>query len=391
VPPVEPFRVEVPEPVLADLRRRLQAVRWPEPSPGEPWAQGTDLAELQDLCAYWADGFDWRRVEAQLNAIPQFVARAGGHPLHFWHVRSPVGDALPLVIHHGWPSTVAEFSKIVGPLTDPVAHGGRADDAFHVVCPSLPGFAFSGPTLEPGWTPHRIAGASAELMALLGYHRYGAQGGDWGAMVASQLGLLDTGRVVGIHLNMVIAPPPGDGDPMAGLDDDERRLIGEMRARGRDETGYGKIQGTRPQSVSVGLNDSPAGLAAWILEKFRAWGDCGGPDGRRVLERRFTRDELLTCITIYWVTGTIASANRIYAETRRGGPGSSLPLSKVPVPMGYARFPADGFTPPRAWVERLYDVHRWTEMAEGGHFPALEVPGLLVDDIRAFFRPLRRP
>jgi microsomal epoxide hydrolase len=194
---------------------------------------------------------------------------------------------------------------------------------------------------------------------------------------------------VGIHLNMVIAPAPKDGDPMAGLTDEERAQVAEMHARGRDEMGYQQIQGTRPQSVSVGLNDSPAALAAWIVEKYRAWGDCATGEGTRDVERRFTKDELLTCITIYWVTGTIAAANRLYAETRRGGAGGSLPTAKVPVPMGYARFPGDGFTPPRAWVERLYDVRRWTVMPRGGHFPALEEPALLVEDVRAFFRPLR--
>jgi microsomal epoxide hydrolase len=386
---VEPFRIDVAEPVLDDLRRRLRATRWPDPAVGEPWAEGTDLAYLRELCEYWLDGFDWRRVESELNAFPQFTTTIDGQRIHFVHVESPHDGALPLVIHHGWPGTFAEFVEILAPLTDPVAHGGRAEDAFHVVCPSLPGFGFSDPPREPGWTPHRIAGAAAELMRRLGYERYGAQGGDWGAMVSSQLGLVDPGAVVGIHLNMVIAPAPRDGDPMAGLSERERRQVDEMRARGRDETGYQQIQGTRPQSVSVGLNDSPVGLAAWIVEKYRAWGDCVRPDGVRDVEHRFTKDTLLTCITIYWVTGTIGSANRLYAETRRGGAGASLPTMRVPVPMGYARFPGDGFLPPRAWVERLYDVRRWTELAEGGHFPALEVPQLLVQDVRAFFAPLR--
>ena len=359
---IEPFRIDVPEAVLDDLRDRLLATRWPDPGTGEAWAQGTDLDYLRELCRYWADGFDWRRVEAQLNALPQFVTSIDGQRLHFVHARSPHPGALPLVIHHGWPGTFAEFADIVGPLTDPVAHGGDASDAFDVVCPSLPGFIFSGPPREPGWTPHRIAGAADQLMERLGYGRFGAQGGDWGAMVASQLGLVSPNRVVGIHLNMVIAPPPRDGDPMAGLTDDERERIERMRAAGRGEMGYQQIQGTRPQSVSVGLNDSPAGLAAWLVEKYRAWGDCVRPDGVRDVEHRFSKDVLLTCITLYWVTGTIASANRIYAETRRAGAGSSLPTTPVPVPMGYARFPGDGFMPPRAWVERLYDVHRWTEM-----------------------------
>lgn len=386
---IESFRIDVADDVLDDLRRRLRATRWPEPAPAAQWEQGTDVDYLRELCAYWADGFDWRRVEAELNAWPQFVADVQGQRIHFLHARSPHADALPLVIHHGWPGTFAEFAKVLAPLTDPTAHGGRAEDAFHVVCPSLPGFGFSPPPRESGWTPHRIAGAASDLMLALGYERFGAQGGDWGSMVSSQLGLVDPEHVVGIHLNMVIAPPPRDGDPMAGLTERERALVAEMRLRGKSEMGYQQIQGSRPQSVSVGLNDSPAALAAWLVEKYRAWGDCDDGDGGRDVERRFTKDELLTCITIYWVTGTIASANRLYAETRRAGQGASLPMSPVPVPMGYARFPGDGFAPPRAWVAQLYDVRHWTEMPEGGHFPALEVPGLLVDDIRTFFRPLR--
>jgi pimeloyl-ACP methyl ester carboxylesterase len=386
---VTPFRIAVDDAVLDDLRRRLDQTRWPEPATAEPWAQGTDLRYLRELCEYWATAFDWRRVERELNQLPQFTTSIDGQRIHFVHAESPHPGALPLVIHHGWPGTFAEFAKVVGPLVDPVAHGGAAEDAFHVVCPSLPGFGFSEPPREPGWTPHRIAGAASELMRRLGYERYGAQGGDWGAMVSSQLGLVDPDHLVGIHLNMVIAPPPRDGDPMAGLTEEERARIVEMRARGRDEMGYQQIQGTRPQSVSVGLNDSPSALAAWIVEKYRAWGDCASTDGTRDVERRFTKDELLTCVTIYWATQTIGSANRLYAETRRGGAGGSLPTSPVPVPMGYARFPGDGFMPPRAWVERLYDVRRWTEYPEGGHFPALEVPNLLVEDVRAFFRPFR--
>ncbi|HEX7096746.1 MAG TPA: epoxide hydrolase [Acidimicrobiales bacterium] len=386
---IEPFRIDVPDAVLDDLRARIRATRWPEPAPGEPWAQGTDLAYLRELCEHWADEFDWRRVEAQLNRLPQFVTSIEGQRLHFVHVRSPHEGALPLVLSHGWPGTFAEFVDVIGPLTDPTAHGGDAADAFHVVCPSLPGFVFSGPTREPGWTPHRMAGALVELMDALGYEHFGAQGGDWGAMVSSQLGQVAPHRVVGIHLNLVIAPPPRDGDPMAGLSEREREQVESMRARGRDEMGYQQIQSTRPQTLSVGLNDSPVGLAAWIVEKYRAWGDCVRPDGVRDVERRFSKDTLLTCVTLYWITSTIASANRLYAEARRAGVGASRPEGRVPVPMGYARFPADGFTPPRAWVERQYDVVHWSELPEGGHFPALEVPQLLVDDIRTFFRPLR--
>jgi microsomal epoxide hydrolase len=258
-----------------------------------------------------------------------------------------------------------------------------------VVAPSLPGFGFSGPTTRTGWTPRRIAEAIAETMRRLGYDRYGAHGGDWGAMVSSQLGLIDPEHCVGVHLSMVIAPkpqaPPTDqaGGVSEELSPTEQADLDRMYAAGRDQMGYQRIQATRPQTLSVGLMDSPIGLAAWIVEKFRAWSDCGGD-----IETRFTKDELLTNLTIYWVTGTIASANRIYAETRRAGAGASLPDARVSVPMGYTKFPGDAFKPPRRWVEALYDVRRWSEVDGGGHFPALEVPALLSEEIRAFFRSL---
>lgn len=377
---VEPFTMHVEDAVLDDLRMRLGRTRWPGPGLGAPWSQGTDLATLQELCAHWAGAYDWRAAEARANAWPQVRTSIDGQPVHAFHVRSPEPTARPLVVLHGWPSVNTEFLGLLGPLTDPVAHGGSAADAFHVVAPSLPGFGWSGPTRRPGWTPHRIAGAVVELMARLGYDRFVAHGGDWGAMVCSQLGLHFPDRVAAIHLNLVIAPPPKGADPLAGLTDVERARVADMHARGRDEMGYQQIQATRPASLSAGLHDSPAGLAAWLLEKYRAWGDCHGD-----VWSRFTPDELCTVATTYWATGTIHSANRIYAETRRAGPGASLPLEPVPVPMGYSRFPADGFAPPRAWVERLYDVRSWVEHDEGGHFPALEVPGLLVDDLRTCF------
>ena len=381
---MHPFTIDVADVVLRDLSARLGRTRWPDAGLGEPWAQGTDLAVLQELCAYWQDGFDWRGAEESYNRWPQVLTEVDGQPIHLFHVRSPHADALPLVLLHGWPSVNTEFIELLGPLTDPVAHGGRADDAFHVVCPSLPGFGWSGPTRGPGWTPHRIAGALVEVMSRLGYQRFVAQGGDWGAMVASQLGLHFADRVAAIHLNMVIAPPPRDGDPMAGLSAAELEQISGMRARGGEEMGYQQIQATKPASVSAGLNDSPAGLAAWLIEKYRAWGDCHGE-----LASRFSADTLCALLTTYWTTGTIHSANRIYAETRRAGAGASLPKTKVSVPMGYSRFPADGFAPPRAWVEQLYDVRSWVEHDEGGHFPALEVPSLLLADLRAFFAGYR--
>jgi len=379
---VQPFEIAVPESVLDDLRRRLRRARWPEALAGSPWQLGTDVGYLKELVDYWIDGFDWRRIEAELNRFDQFTTEVEGQRLHFVHQRAATDDALPIILLSGWPSTFAEFAKVVPLLTE-------GTPQFHVVAPSLPGFGFSGPTTATGWTPRRIASAIAETMHRLGYPRYGAHGGDWGAMVSSQLGLIDSAHCVGVHLSMVIAPKPpkppttSEGDASDELSPAEQAELDRMYAAGRDQMGYQRIQSTRPQTLSVSLIDSPIGLAAWIVEKFRSWSDCDGD-----IERRFTKDELLTNLTIYWVTGTIASANRIYAETRQAGFGASLPAAKVPVPMGYVKFPGDAFKPPRRWVEQLYDVRRWSEVDAGGHFPALEVPELLSDEIRAFFRSL---
>jgi pimeloyl-ACP methyl ester carboxylesterase len=380
----EPFRVDVPEAVLDDLRARLASTRWPTPSPAVPWRDGTELAYLQDLCGYWASGFDWRAAEARLNRWPQFRVTLDGQPVHYLHVRSPVESARPLLIVHGWPGSVAEFLDVVDPLVDPAAHGGDPADAFHVVAPSLPGYGFSGPTLEPGWTSARIASAFAALMTGLGYDRFGAQGGDWGSTVVTALAGLVPERLSGIHLNMVVVSKPRHlPDPMAGVTDDELAAMAAMHERGAEEMGYGAIQGTRPQTLGFGLHDSPAGLAAWIVEKFRAWSDCDGD-----VERSFTRDQLLTNITIYWVTGTITSSMRLYRESRLAGRPRDVGARPQAVPMGFARFPGDGFQFPRAWVEQVYDVRHWTDMPRGGHFAAMEEPELFVDDVRAFFRSL---
>jgi microsomal epoxide hydrolase len=377
-PLVRPFEIAVPDAVLDDLHRRLRRARWPEPSPSPPWLLGTEAGYLEELVDYWIHDFDWRRVEAELNRLDQFTTEVDGQRLHFVHQRAAVDDALPIVLLSGWPSTFAEFAKVVPLFTG-------ATPPFHVVAPSLPGFGFSGPTTATGWTPRRIAGAIAETMQRLGYDRYGAHGGDWGAMVCSQLGLTDPTHCVGVHLSMVMAPkPPADETGASDeLSPTEQGELARMFAAGRDQMGYQRIQSTRPQTLSASLMDSPIGLAAWIVEKFRAWSDCDGD-----IESRFTKDELLTNLTIYWVTDTIASANRIYAETSRAGFGASLPATRVPVPMGYTKFPGDAFKPPRRWVERLYDVHRWSEVDEGGHFPALEVPELLAAEVRAFFRSI---
>jgi microsomal epoxide hydrolase len=385
-PLVHPFEIAVPDAVLDDLRRRLRRARWPAATAGSPWLLGTDLEYLRELVDYWIEQFDWRRIEADLNRLDQFTTEVDGQRVHFVHQRAASEDARAVVLLSGWPSTFAEFAKVVPLLTE-------GSPSFHVIAPSLPGFGFSGPTTATGWTPRHIAEAIAETMRRLGYTRYGAHGGDWGAMVSSQLGLIDPTHCMGVHLSMVIAPKPRPAggrtgpDPAAdappALSPAEQADLDRMYSAGRDQMGYQQIQSTSPQTLSAGLMDSPTGLAAWIVEKFRAWSDCDGD-----IESRFTKDELLTNLTIYWATGTIASANRIYAETRRAGAGASLPQSKVPVPMGYVKFPGDAFKPPRRWVEELYDVQRWSEVDEGGHFPALEVPELLAGEIRAFFRSL---
>ena len=378
------FEIRVPDEVLGDLRERLARTRWPDQIAGSGWDYGTDLGYLKELCGYWREGFDWRAQEARLNRFEQFRTEIDGQPLHFVHQRSRHAAALPLLLIHGWPGSVAEFTKLIDPLVDPEAHAGDVRDAFHVVCPSLPGYGFSGPTRTPGWDIRRMAEALAKLMARLGHGRYGAQGGDWGAVAATQLGLLDAEHLAGIHLNMVIAgPPEGDPDPLRGTTPEERERLAAMDRFEAEETGYQRIQGTRPQTLGYGLNDSPAGLAAWIVEKFRAWSDCGGD-----VESRFTKDELLTNITLYWVTQTINSSTRLYCETMRSGRWG-LTGHRVRVPTGCAIFPKDTLHAPRRWAEAHYDVRRWSVMPSGGHFAALEEPRALVAEIRAFFRELR--
>ncbi|NUU23926.1 MAG: epoxide hydrolase [Streptomycetaceae bacterium] len=370
------FRIAVPDAVLADLRERLARTRWPEPVPGTGWDAGTDTDYLRDLCAYWEKEYDWRRHEAELNAYPQFLTEIDGQPIHFLHARSTDPHALPLIVSHGWPGSVAEFLKIIGPLTEP------GPDAFHVVCPSLPGYGWSSPVREPGWGPTRIAHAFAELMARLGYDRYGAQGGDWGSMVSTELARAYPERLAGLHLNLIIAGPGPDDDP-ADFTEAERASLARMKELGRDEAGYLRQQATKPYTLGHGLVDSPAGLASWIVEKFRGWSDCGGD-----VEASYTRDELLTNITLYWVTATAHSAARIYYENARAA--GSVRGGRVEVPTGYAYFPGEKLsTPSRRWAERRFAIAHWTDMPSGGHFAAMEQPELLAEDVRAFFRPLR--
>jgi pimeloyl-ACP methyl ester carboxylesterase len=378
---IQPFKIEVPEAVLEDLRRRLAQTRWPDQVNDENWTYGTDLSYLKELCEYWKDRYDWRAREAELNRFSQFTTKIDDLNIHFIHVRSREPDALPLIITHGWPGSVVEFLKIIDPLTDPVAHGGEARDAFHVVCPSLPGYGFSGAAVKPGMGPEQIAGIQAELMARLGYDRYGAQGGDWGAMVSTFMGAKDAEHCIGIHLNMVAAGPPDNvEDPFAGLTQQELKWLEENQKFQSEEMGYFHIQSTRPQSIGYGLNDSPSGLAGWIVEKFRIWSDCNGD-----VESKYTKDELLTNIMLYWVTGTITSSMRLYFEAVRAGLG----VGTSGVPMGGAIFPKDVVKIPRSWAEKQYNLVHWTEMPLGGHFAAMEEPGLLTQDIRRFFRLVR--
>jgi microsomal epoxide hydrolase len=378
---ISPFVVSVPDAALSDLDERLS--RWRRPNRViAGWEQGTELTYLEELVGYWRDGYDWRTEERRLNGVNHFLTNHEGQRIHFIHARSPHEGALPLILIHGWPGSVVEFLDAIGPLTDPVASGGDPDDAFHVVAPSLPGYGFSGPTSEPGWHPRRIAGAFARLMADLGYRRYGVQGGDGGSVVGANLADLNGPHVAGLHLNFVAAGRPEGEDP-AALTDEERRDLDNLRAWRRTGAGYQEIQATRPQTLGYALEDSPAGLAAWIIEKFRAWSDCDGD-----VERSFTKDQLLTNVMLYWVTGTATSSTRLYYEMRRAG-ASAVPQAFIEVPTGVARYAGEVTRVPRRWVEGRYHVTHWAEIGRGGHFAAMEVPGLFVDDVRRFFRTVR--
>jgi epoxide hydrolase len=376
---IRPFRIDIPEEDLIDLRERLARTRWPEAETVDDWSQGIPLAYVQDLCTYWATKYDWRATEQRLNAFPQFLAELDGLDIHFLHVRSPEPDALPLVITHGWPGSVVEFHKVIGPLTDPVAHGGDASDAFHVVCPSLPGYGFSDRPTRSGWKTPRIAQAWSTLMARLGYDRYGAQGGDWGASVTTSIGQQDTNHVVGIHLNMVIAFPDGDmGEPT----EVELAALASLTHYQQQESGYSTQQSTRPQTVGYGLVDSPAGQAAWIIEKFWAWTDCDGHP-----ENVLTRDEMLDNVMLYWLPATGASSARLYWESFND---FTTKLGKVTVPVGVAMFPKEIIRPSRRWAEsRFADIRQWNELEKGGHFAAFEQPEAFVDEVRSFFRQVR--
>jgi epoxide hydrolase len=382
---VTSFRIEIPEADLRDLRDRLGRTRWPEREPVEDWSQGVPLAYLRDLCRYWAEEYDWRATEARLNSLPQFRTVIDGLGIQFAHMRSPHPDALPLVMTHGWPGSIVEFLKVIGPLTDPAAHGGDASDAFDVVCPSLPGFGFSDKPTRPGWGIERIAGAWIELMVRLGYERYGAQGSDWGTSISALVGQRDPGHVVGIHLTPPLAPP--DPATFDDLTERERAALSSLEHAAEWESGYSREQATRPQTIGYALVDSPAALAAWIVEKFWSWTDCDGHP-----ENVLTRDELLDNLMLYWLPRTGASSARLYWESIRQVDAwiSGTATDTITIPTGCSIFPRELQRPSRRWAEkRFLDIRYWNEPERGGHFAAFEQPEIFVEEVRAFFRLLR--
>jgi epoxide hydrolase len=379
------FRIRIPQDTLRDLRERLTRTRWPEAETVTDWSQGVPLSYLRELCRYWADGYDWRATEQRLNSLPQFRTELDGLGIHFLHVRSPHPDALPLVLTHGWPGSIVEFLKVIGPLTDPTAHGGQVTDAFHLVCPSLPGYGFSDKPARPGWGVERIAGAWARLMARLGYERYGAQGGDWGTSVSTAIAQQDPEHVVGIHLTPPLAPP--DPATFDDLTDAERDALAALEHAAEWDSGYSQEHATRPQTIGYGLVDSPAALCAWIVEKFWAWTD---HDGR--LESVLSRDELLDNVMLYWLPGTGASSARLYWQSIRAvNQAIAGAISDtVGVPTGCSIFPKELQRPSRRWAARRFsDIRYWNQLDKGGHFAAFEQPELFVNEVRSFFRLVR--
>jgi epoxide hydrolase len=382
---VAPFRIQIPQADLRDLRERLARTRWSEAETVTDWSQGVPRRYLQELCRYWAEGYDWRATEARLNGLPQFRTVLDGLGIHFLHVRSPHQEALPLIITHGWPGSIVEFLKVIGPLADPTGHGGEAADAFHLVCPSLPGYGFSDKPTQPGWGVERIANTWARLMARLGYRRYGAQGGDWGTSVSTSIAQQDPEHVAGIHLNPPLAGP--DPATLDDLTEGERAALASLEHAAEWDSGYSQEHATRPQTIGYALVDSPAALCAWIVEKFWAWTDCDGHP-----ENVLTRDELLDNVMLYWLPGTGASSARLYWESirqvNRWISGSTD--DTVAVPTGCSIYPKELQRPSRRWAEkRFLDIRYWNELDKGGHFAAFEQPELFVNEVRAFFRLVR--
>jgi pimeloyl-ACP methyl ester carboxylesterase len=394
--PVRPFRIDVPEEQLADLRRRVLATRWPDRETVSDQSQGAQLKKLQELVRYWGTDYDWRKAEAKLNALPQFMTTIDGVDIHFIHIRSRHKDALPLIVTHGWPGSIIEQLKIIGPLTDPTAHGGSAEDAFDVVIPSLPGYGFSGKPTGTGWDPDHIARAWAELMQRVGYTRYVAQGGDWGTPISSAMARQAPAGLLGIHINLPATVPPevaaalGGGPVPAGLSEKERAVLDALMASGKNgNLAYFTMMTARPQTVGYGATDSPAGLAAWILVHpgFAQWTYGADP------EKSPTRDDVLDNITLYWLTNTATSSARLYWENGARGSvivAAAQKTAEISLPVAITVFPEDVYRPPETWARRAYrNLIYFHEVDKGGHFAAWEQPELFTDELRVAFRSLR--
>jgi epoxide hydrolase len=375
---IRPFKIHVEHAELEDLKRRLRSTRWPDEQTVGDWSQGIPLDYVQKVCDYWAREYNWRKTEARLNAPPQFQTDLDGVSIYFLHIRSRHDDALPLILTHGWPGSIIEFLKVLPALTDPTAHGGQAGDAFHVVCPALPGYGFSGKPKQNGWTAEKIARAWSQLMLRLGYQRYYAQGGDWGALVTTAIALQDTEHCHGIHLNMPMVRP--DPATMSSLTDEEKDALAGIQHYQDWDSGYSKQQSTRPQTLGYGLADSPAGQAAWILEKFWAWTDCNGNP-----ENVLTRDEMLDDVMLYWLPNAAASSARLYWESF-----NKINNDPVRIPVGCSVFPKEIFRVSRRWAEKRYpNLVYWNKLDKGGHFAAFEQPELFVRELRACFGKMR--
>jgi pimeloyl-ACP methyl ester carboxylesterase len=378
---IRPFRIDIPQADLNDLRGRLARTRWIDDLPGTGWERGVPSSYLQDLAAYWAAKFDWRAAEAELNEYPQFITTIDGQNVHFLHVRSARPDAMPLLLIHGWPGSPADFLGVIRALTDPQ----DADaPAFHLVIPSLPGHGFSGPITEPGWNDGRVAAALAELMARLGYDRYGVHGGDHGAFLGPRIGRVDAGHVIGVHANALVTFPTGDPADMAALTDADKQRLAAMKQYQDDGSAYMQLAGSRPNTIAQLLADSPAGQLGWIIEKYKEWTD----QAHELPEQAIDRDKILTTVTIYWLTDTARSVANFYYE-RFHDATMFAPRPKGTVPTGVAVFTTADFAI-RRFAEKAHNITHWSEFYSGGHFPALEVPALLAGDIREFFHSLTR-
>ncbi|MFB8279957.1 epoxide hydrolase family protein [Nocardia colli] len=379
---IRPFRIEIPQADLDDLRDRLARTRWIDDLPGTGWERGVPAAYLKELAGYWAEEFDWRATEAELNAYPQFSTTIDGQNVHFLHIRSAEADATPLLLLHGWPSSVIDFLDVIGPLTDPKAHGAPDAPAFHLVIPSLPGHGFSGPITEAGWDDGRVAAALAELMARLDYDRYGVQGGDHGAFIAPKLGRVDAGHVLGVHVNALVIFPTGDPADLAALTGAERQRLARRKIFQDDGAAYMNLKGSRPNTIAQLVADSPAGQLGWIVEKYKEWVD----QANDLPEQAIGKDRLLANVSVYWFTATARSVANFYYE-RFHDASLFAPQPKGTVPTGVAVF-KDGDYAIRRFAERAHNITYWSEFYSGGHFPALEVPDLFAGDVREFFRTL---